>query len=349
MGIRIAINGFGRIGRCIARAHNALSTQEKKKMPIVAINTTCCDVNGLAHLFEYDSNHGCFKEEIKVDGNTLDYGDGIIKVLNYDKPADIPWSNMEVDLVLECSGIFNTFDKASQHLDAGAKFVLISAPCQGCNNTMICSINDFILQDMLLKPKSDKQNRVLSAGSCTTNAFMPILYPLHHEIGIEMGFVNTIHAYTNDQNLLDNTHKDLRRARSAACSMIPTSTGVSNLIPKLIPDLEGKIGASAIRVPIPNVSLIDFTFVTKQPIKEDKISEIMINFSQKVPDIVAINKKKLVSIDFNHTTHSTIFDITQTTVSNAKFCRVASWYDNEWAFAHRMLDITKKIQALGLR
>jgi glyceraldehyde 3-phosphate dehydrogenase len=348
MSIRIAINGLGRIGRCFLRAHSMMPLSIRKKMPIVAINTGSPDVKSLIHLLKYDSTHGIWERQIKdITSSSFDYGDGEILLSGHRNLEEINWKKLKVDVVLECSGIFNDVEKVSKHITAGAQFVLVSAPCKNCQNTVILSVNDELLQTISEKQQKkthiNKKDKILSIGSCTTNAFVPILYPLHNNIGIEGGFITTVHAYTGDQKLLDGSHKDKRRGRSAACSIIPTSTGVGKLIGTIIPELEGKIGAAAMRVPVPNVSLIDFSFKAKRDTSVDEINNTIKAAEKKHPNIISVTEEELVSIDFNHTTHSSIFDTSQTAVCNKRFCRIVSWYDNEWGFVHRMLDTLTKI------
>lgn len=340
---RVAINGFGRIGRCILRAYAERPTEAKRTIQIVAINTASGDVESMIHLLKYDSTHGIFTQDTRVkNANMLTINDEDISVSFYKEPSHIPWSKLGVDLVLECSGAFNAMHSVTKHIDSGAKFVLVSAPCKGCENTIICGINDEIIPTLL--SRHEGCNNIMSAGSCTTNALIPILHPIHQNFSIETGFVTTIHAYTSDQNLLDGMHISKTRARAAACSIIPTSTGVNQLVSTFFPDLAGKINATAIRVPVQNVSLIDFTFRVRRPTTKTQITNIMAAFAKKIPHILSINEEELVSVDFNHTKYSAIFDATQTYISSdGLFCRVAAWYDNEWGFANRMLDIASKI------
>lgn len=349
--MRIAINGFGRIGRCFIRAHSMLPADIKSTIPIVAINTNRGDVEHIAHLLKYDSTHGIFPKNVRITQDTINYDDGVVHVSTHRDPTLIPWKKMGVDLVLECSGVFNDVEAAAGHIYSGANSVLVSAPCKGCTNTIIYGINNDILYDVNASSASQTNvhNCIFSAGSCTTNAFIPILHQLHSKIGVRAGFVTTVHSYTSDQNLLDGTHADKRRARSAACSMIPTSTGVSKLVSQILPDLAGLIGAAAIRVPTQNVSLVDFVFHAKRPTNPSEILQAVAEMASNIPNVVAINYEELVSVDFNHTTYSTIFDSTQTIVSGETLCRVVAWYDNEWGFVHRMLDIVLLMKAIGLK
>ncbi len=343
--MRIGINGFGRIGRCIMRAHSDLPLNIAQSIPIVAINSSTNKAEDITHLLKYDSIHGVWNQKINYSDNCFEYGSGNkVNLLNCSNPADIPWKDFEVDLVLECSGNFNSKEQAAKHLSRdGASWVLVSAPCKNVENTIILGVNDLTLQKVALSNKNitdfSPESRVLSAGSCTTNCLAPIAKALNDNLGIVNGFLTTIHAYTNDQQLLDSRHKDKRRSRAAAMSMIPTSTGAAKSIGEVIPELAGKIDGIAIRVPIPNVSIIDLTFQSLRDTTEEEINDIINAASKKYPNIIKINNEELVSVDFNHSSYSAIFDATQTRVVNKSFCRVAAWYDNEWGFANRMLDI----------
>ena len=251
-----------------------------------------------------------------------------------------------MDIVLECSGHFNSVEKATKHLEAGARFVIVSAPCKDCKNTLIRGVNDETIDQMIKENQNEEQNaetRILSLGSCTTNACIPLLEPLQKKIGIEQGFITTVHSYTNDQRLLDGTHKDKRRARAAANSIIPTSTGVSKMISKILPDLAGKIEAAAIRVPTPNVSLIDFTFSAARITTAEEIVKVLKEKADQEPGIIGLTDEELVSIDFNHSTYSTILDVKETKVIENKFVRLLTWYDNEWGFVSRMVEAVTKL------
>lgn len=339
MKFRLGINGFGRIGRCLLRAHSELPADIKSKMPIVALNSGTDDPAELAYLLKYDSTHGVWNKNIDADNNTksFSYGDGDIKTFNYSEPGNIPWKEIGVDIVLECSGRFNNVESSSQHFKGGAKFVIVSAPCDGCENNIIVSVNESNVNQIKQHPES-----VISVGSCTTNALLPLVYFLDNALDITEGYMTTVHAYTNDQNILDARHKDRYRSRAAAVSMIPTSTGVSKMLGKIIPKLKGKIQGNAIRVPVHNVSLIDFVFSTEKKADPNLILKIIQEAALRYPDVVSINQEKLVSVDFNHTRYSTIFDATQTSVGESgRFIKIAAWYDNEWGFVNRMLDVVK--------
>jgi glyceraldehyde 3-phosphate dehydrogenase len=327
--IRLAINGLGRIGRCIIRAAAELN---KSGIEIVAANGTTKPEDYIS-LLKYDSVHGTYNNEIKCENGYIHIGKNKIKILSETNPELIPWDKLNVDIVLECTGKFTNKLDASKHLKAGAKKVIVSAPCQDADATIVYGVNNQALT---------KECEVISIGSCTTNALAPIAKILNDNIGIEDGYMTTIHSYTNDQNLLDNRHKDPRRARACALSMIPTSTGAAKAIGLVIPELSGKLGGSAVRVPTPNVSLIDFVFNAKRNTNKNEINQYIAEAAKSsFKDIIAITETTLVSIDFNHNPHSSIFDPFETQVINNKLVRVVSWYDNEWGFAVRMIDVAK--------
>ncbi len=327
MTIRVAINGFGRIGRMVLRA---LAENNRKDVQVVAIN----DLGSLdsnAHLFKYDSVHGRFQGIVKTDGNTLDVGLGPIQVLAEPNPEKLPWGAMNIDLVMECSGRFTSKTDASKHLAAGAKRVLVSAPADGADLTVVYGVNHTQIK---------AEHQVLSNASCTTNCLAPVAYVLHSAIGIEHGYMTTIHAYTGDQRLVDTLHSDLRRARAACMSMIPSSTGAAKAVGLVLPELKGKLDGTAIRVPTANVSVVDLKFVSKRTTTKEEINQAISHAANgSLKGILSAISEPLVSIDFNHDSHSSNFDLTQTQVIDGTFCRVLSWYDNEWGFANRMCDV----------
>jgi glyceraldehyde 3-phosphate dehydrogenase len=326
MSVRIAINGFGRIGRLVLRA--ALESG-RRDVDIVAINDIA-PVETNAHLLRFDSVHGRFPGEVKVDGDRIDCGAGPIKVTAIKDPAQLPWRDLGIEIALECSGVFNSKEKASAHLAAGAKRVLVSAPSEGADLTVVYGVNH---------EKLSRDHRVVSNASCTTNCLAPVAKVLNDKVGIEHGFMTTVHAYTNDQPSLDEIHKDLYRARAAAISMIPTSTGAAKAVGLVLPELAGKLDGVAIRVPTPNVSVVDFKFVAKRSTSKDEINAAVVSAAeQQLKGILGYTKQKNVSIDFNHDPHSAIFHMDQTKVLDGTLVRVMSWYDNEWGFSHRMID-----------
>ncbi len=328
MTIRVAINGYGRIGRNILRAH-----YEGKKYPdiqIVAIN----DLGNVAtnvYLTRFDSTHGKFPGEVSVAGNDMVVNGDKIKVIAERNPKNLPWKDLNVDVVFECTGFFTSKETAAGHIEAGAKKVIISAPATGVDATVVYGVNHHTL-----KPS----DTVISNASCTTNCLANIVKPIHEAIGIERGLMNTIHAYTNDQHLLDVYHSDLRRARAAALSMIPTKTGAASAVGLVLPELNGKLDGFAVRVPTANVSVVDFTFIVKRKTSESEIHQAIQKASQgPLQGILAVNEEPLVSIDFNHNPASAIFDTAHTKVSD-QLVKVMAWYDNEWGFSNRMLDVT---------
>src|SRR5229473_2864338 len=327
MAIRVAINGFGRIGRLVMRA--ALEHPEKE-LEIVGINDLG-PVETNAHLLKYDSVHGRFPGEVTTGENWMDAGRGKIRVTAERDPAKLPWKELGVDVALECTGIFTKREQAAKHLEAGAKKVIISAPADGADFTVVLGVN----HDEL-KPS----HTVISNGSCTTNCLAPVAYVLHEGIGIERGFMTTIHSYTGDQSTVDTLHKDLRRARAAALSMIPTSTGAAKAVGLVLPSLKGKLDGTSIRVPTANVSVIDFKFDAARDTSVEEINELMIKAagSNRFKGIIGLNREPTVSCDFNHDPHSSTFDLTQTVVMGKRLARVMSWYDNEWGFSNRMVD-----------
>src|SRR5438477_674214 len=326
MTVRVAINGFGRLGRNILRAR---AESNRRDIEVVAINDLA-PVETNAHLLRYDSVHGRFPGDVKTGPDTIDVGRGPIKVTAIKDPATLPHKDLKVDIALECTGIFTSKDKASAHLAAGAKRVLISAPAGDADITLVYGVNH---------DKLAKDHKVVSNGSCTTNCLAPVAKVLNDAVGIERGFMTTIHSYTNDQPSLDQVHKDLYRARAAALSMIPTSTGAAKAIGLVLPELDGKLDGVAIRVPTANVSAIDFKFVAKRPTSKDEINGAVVRASeQQLKGVLTYTDQKNVSIDFNHDPHSSIFHMDQTKVMDGTFVRVMSWYDNEWGFSNRMID-----------
>ena len=302
MSVRVAINGFGRIGRNILRAH----------------------------LLKYDSVHGKFPADVKVSGNDLDVGQGPIKVTSIRDPKDLPWKELDVDIAMECTGIFTSREKASMHLDAGAKRVLVSAPASGVDLTVVYGVNH---------QKISKDHLVISNASCTTNCLAPIAMALNNGVGINQGFMTTIHSYTGDQPTLDTMHSDLYRSRAAAGNMIPTSTGAAKAVGLVLPELNGKLDGVSVRVPTQNVSVVDFKFNASRSTSVDEINNIIkVSANEGLKNILGFTDEPLVSSDFNHDARSSIFHMDQTKVMDNTFVRVLSWYDNEWGFSNRMSD-----------
>jgi glyceraldehyde 3-phosphate dehydrogenase len=334
MAIRVAINGFGRIGRNVLRA---IYEAKRNDIEVVAVNDLG-PVETNAHLLRYDSVHGRFPHEVKVDGDTINIGNGKIKVTAERDPAKLPWKDLGVDIALECTGIFTSKDKASAHLTAGAKRVLVSAPADGADLTVVYGVNH---------DKITKDHIVVSNASCTTNCLAPVAKVLNDAFGIEKGFMTTIHAYTGDQPTLDTMHKDLYRARAAAMSMIPTSTGAAKAVGLVLPELKGKLDGVSIRVPTPNVSVIDFKFVSKKPVTVDEVNAALVAAANgPLKGILASTTEPLVSIDLNHNPASSTFALDQTKVIEGNLVRVMSWYDNEWGFSNRMADTAVAIGKL---
>ncbi|HVZ04695.1 type I glyceraldehyde-3-phosphate dehydrogenase [Hyphomicrobium sp.] len=326
MTVKVAINGFGRIGRNVLRA---IIESGRKDIEVVAINDLG-PVETNAHLLRFDSVHGRFPQEVKVSGDTIDAGRGPMKVTAIKNPAELPHKALGVDIALECTGIFTAKEKAKAHLDAGAKRVLVSAPAEGADLTVVFGVNH---------DKLTKEHLVVSNASCTTNCLAPVAKVLHDFVGIDKGFMTTIHAYTGDQPTLDTLHKDLYRARAAAMSMIPTSTGAAKAVGLVLPELNGRLDGTSIRVPTPNVSVVDFKFVAKRETTKDEINAaIQRAASQELKGILGVTDQPNVSIDFNHDSRSSIFHLDQTKVLDGKLVRVLSWYDNEWGFSNRMAD-----------
>ena len=329
MTVRVAINGFGRIGRLVLRA---AYESRRDDIELVGINDLG-PVETNAHLLRYDSVHGRFPGEVSTGEGWMDIGRGKIRVTAERDPAKLPWKKLGVDVALECTGIFTKREAAAKHLEAGAKRVIISAPADGADLTVVMGVNH---DD--LKPAHE----IISNASCTTNCLAPVAYVLHRGIGIERGYMTTIHSYTGDQSLQDTLHSDLRRARAAALSLIPTSTGAAKAVGLVLPALMGKLDGTAIRVPTANVSLIDFKFDAARETSSDEVNALMEDAakSNRLRGIVGINKALTVSVDFNHDPHSSVFDVTQTQVLDKRFVRVLSWYDNEWGFSNRMVEVT---------
>ena len=326
MAVRVAINGFGRIGRNVLRA---IIESGRTDIEVVAINDLG-PVETNAHLFRFDSVHGRFNGTVTVDGDTIDVGRGPIKVTAVRDPAELPHAAMGVDIALECTGIFTSKDKASAHIKAGAKKVIISAPGDGADKTIVYGINHHTLT---------KEDVVISNASCTTNCLAPLAYVLHKEFGIEKGMMTTIHSYTGDQPTLDTMHKDLYRGRAAALSQIPTSTGAAKAIGLVLPELKGKLDGVSIRVPTPNVSCVDFKFISKRNVTADEINAVVKKYADgELKGILGYTEQANVSIDFNHDPHSSTMALDQTKVMDGNFVSVLSWYDNEWGFSNRMAD-----------
>jgi glyceraldehyde 3-phosphate dehydrogenase len=328
MAIRVAINGFGRIGRLVFRA---AMEHPSREIEVVGVNDLG-PVETNAHLLRYDSVHGRYPHEVTTGENWLDAGRGKVRVTAERDPAKLPWKELGVDVALECTGVFTKREGAAKHLEAGAKKVIVSAPADGADMTVVMGVNQ-----EELKPA----HQVISNASCTTNCLAPVAYVLHQGIGIERGYMTTIHAYTSDQSLQDTLHSDLRRARAAAQSLIPTSTGAARAVGLVLPALKGKLDGTAIRVPTANVSLIDFKFDSARETSADEINTLMEDAakSNRLKGIIGINKAPTVSVDFNHDPHSSTFDVTQTQVLDKRFVRVLSWYDNEWGFSNRMVEV----------
>ena len=326
MTVKVAINGFGRIGRNVLRA---IVESGRTDIEVVAINDLG-PVETNAHLMRFDSVHGRFPHEVKVHGDTLDCGRGPIKVTAIKDPAALPHGAMGVDIAMECTGIFTARDKAALHLAAGARRVLVSAPAEGADLTVVFGVNH---------QKLTREHLVVSNASCTTNCLVPVAKVLHDVVGISHGFMTTIHSYTGDQPTLDTMHKDLYRGRAAALSMIPTSTGAAKAVGLVLPELNGKLDGSSIRVPTPNVSVVDFKFVASRNTTVAEINAAIKAAAEgPLKNILGFTMSHNVSIDFNHDPHSSIFHMEQTKVMEGNFVRILSWYDNEWGFSNRMSD-----------
>jgi glyceraldehyde 3-phosphate dehydrogenase len=326
MTVKVAINGFGRIGRNILRA---IVESGRDDIEVVAVNDLA-PVETNAHLLRFDSVHGRFPSTVKVEGDAIVVDSKRIRVTAIKNPAELPHRELGVDIALECTGIFTSKEKAKAHLEAGAKRVIVSAPAEGADLTVVYGVNH---------DKLTPEHLVISNASCTTNCLAPVAKVLHDAIGIEKGFMTTIHSYTNDQPSLDQVHKDLYRARAAALSMIPTSTGAAKAVGLVLPELNGKLDGTSIRVPTPNVSVIDFKFIAKRETSKDEVNGAVKRAAeQQLKGVLGTTDQPNVSIDFNHDPHSSIFHLDQTKVLDGTLVRVMSWYDNEWGFSNRMAD-----------
>ena len=325
--VRVAINGFGRIGRNILRAIHESGRQD---IEVVAVNDLG-PVETNAHLLRFDSVHGRFPHEVRVEGDMINVGSEKFKVTAVKDPSQLPWKELGVDIAMECTGIFTSKEKASAHLTAGAKRVIVSAPADGADKTIVYGVNHKSLT---------KDDMVISNASCTTNCLVPVVKVLHDAIGVEKGMMTTIHSYTNDQPSLDQMHKDLYRARAAALSMIPTSTGAAKAVGLVMPELKGKLDGISVRVPTPNVSVVDLKFIAKRATTVEEINNAIkaAAASGALKGILGFTDKPNVSIDFNHDPRSSIFHLDQTKVMDGTFVSILSWYDNEWGFSNRMSD-----------
>ena len=327
MSYRVAINGFGLIGRLTLRA---LLEKDPNDIKVVAINDLG-NLDGNLHLFKYDSVHGTFTQDINKSSQTVKIGNNDIQFLSEPDPININWSELKIDLVVECTGFFTKRDDAQKHLSSGSKKVLISAPATNPDITVVYGINhDSIKED----------HKIISNGSCTTNCLAPLAFLIEKSLGIESGYMTTVHAVTGDQNTIDTIHKDLRRARNSLISIIPTSTGAARAVSEVLPNLKGKIDGSAIRVPTVNVSLVDFKFFSKRETSEDDLNNLFLKAEKdSFQNIIQTTSEPLVSNDFNHNPNSAIVDLSETKVLNKKFCRILAWYDNEWGFSNRLVDV----------
>jgi glyceraldehyde 3-phosphate dehydrogenase len=335
MAVRVAVNGFGRIGRLTMRA---AFESGRTDLEFVAINDLG-PVDANAYLLKYDSIHGPFPGKVRASGSSsMVVGNKLLKVFAERDPAKLPWGSLGVDVVLECTGRFTKRDAAARHIEAGAKRVLISAPATNADLTVVYGVNH---------DKLKKSHTVVSNASCTTNCLAPVASVLHKVIGIEYGYMTTIHAYTGDQRLVDTLHSDIRRSRAAAMSMIPTTTGAARAVGLVLPTLAGKLDGTAIRVPTANVSLVDLTFTSKRKTSPEEINSAIVKASKGMLNgILAVCDEPLVSSDFNHNPASSVFDLTQTQVIEERFCRVLAWYDNEWGFSNRMGDTAARMGKL---
>ncbi len=326
MAIKIGINGFGRIGRMVLRS---IIENNRKDIEVVAINNRA-NSEVSSFLLKHDTIHGELKAKIKHSEKSITINEKVISIVHETEISKIDWKKHKVDIVLECTGKFNTKEKSAQHINSGAKKVIVSAPCRGATN-IVFGVNQKILRE---------SDQVISAASCTTNCLAPVAKVINDNFGIERGFMTTIHSYTADQILLDNSHKDLRRSRSATNSMIPTTTGATKSLGDVIPDLKDKIEGISIRVPTPNVSLVEFVFTSKKNISNKEINNMLINSSKaELKNILGTSNEPLVSSDFNHNPHSAIVDLSLTKVVDSKMGKISAWYDNEWGFACRMCDL----------
>ena len=329
--MKIAINGFGRIGRLTLRA---ILENNKNNLEVVAINDLG-DMNSNIHLFKYDSVHGIFKQDIKIFEDYIEINEKKIRFYSERNPLTLPWNKLNIDLVIESTGFFTDRDSSHKHIEAGAKKILISAPGKNPDLTVVYGVNHNMISS---------KHKIISNGSCTTNCLAPIAHVLDNDLEILSGYMTTVHSVTGDQKTIDTFHKDLRRARNSSISMIPTSTGAAKAVGEVLPNLKGKLDGSAIRVPTANVSLIDFTFQTRKETSPEKINRLLTDASKnQLTNILSVSSVPLVSIDFNHNPHSSIVDLSETKVINGTFCRVLSWYDNEWGFSNRLVDVANKM------
>ncbi|MBN07186.1 MAG: type I glyceraldehyde-3-phosphate dehydrogenase [Rhodospirillaceae bacterium] len=334
MALKVAINGFGRIGRLVYRAILESGTSEVKVACINDLGPT--EAN--AHLLKYDTVHGILPTNVAIHGDTIDAGQGPVRVTAEQDPAKLPWKELDIDVALECTGFFANKEAASAHLKAGAKRVLISAPAKDADITVVYGVNSNELS---------ADHTIVSNASCTTNCLAPVAHVMHREFGIERGFMTTIHSFTGDQRTVDTLHSDLHRARAASVSMIPTSTGAARAVGLVLPELNGKLDGTSIRVPTPNVSVIDFKFVPGKAASVESVNgAISAAAAGDLRGVLSTNDVHLVSSDFNHNPHSSIFDLPETQVIDGQFVRVLSWYDNEWGFSNRMVDTARAIGAL---
>ena len=335
MKTRVAINGFGRIGRLVLRA---FVEQQRQDMEVVLLNSPGA-TEVMAHLLEFDSTHGKFSHPITFDEDWIDVGGGRIKVTHERDPANLPHAELDVDVVLECSGRFNSREKSAAHVAAGAKKVLVSAPASNADFTVVYGVNHEHMR---------AEHQIVSNASCTTNCLAPMAKVMNDTFGLISGNMTTIHAYTGDQNILDNSHKDLRRARAGARSIVPTTTGAAKAVGLVLPELDGKLDGSAVRVPTENVSVVDLHFYAREACDRDSVNAALSAAAQgPMQGVMSVNTLPLVSIDFNHDSHSCVADLTQTQVQADRFVRIMGWYDNEWGFANRMLDTTAHMASLG--
>lgn len=329
--LRIAINGFGRIGRMVLRS---IIEYKRKDLKVIAVND-CGNFNTLLHLFKYDSVHGKLLSDITISNNYLSFGSGSIKIFSESRCEKLPWEKLNIDLVIDCSGQLKDKNKLIKHINAGAKKVIVSTIIDDADLTVIYGINHNLIE---------KDHKILSNASCTSNCLIPIIYALHDNIGIKSGHMTSIHAYTNGQSLVDSTHRDFRRARAVNNSIIPSTTNASKAIELVFPKLKNKIYCSAIRVPIPNVSMIEFNFISQSKTTLESINNILLKYSKDdLKNIIECTNIPLVSIDFTHNANSSIIDLTQTHVTENHLCTVASWYDNEWGYANRICDVANYI------
>ena len=334
MAVKVAINGFGRIGRLALRA---IIESNRKDIDVVAINDLGSSKFN-AHLLQYDSVHGTLSKKVTAKKSSINIGKKSIKIFSERNPEDLPWGDLGIDIVMECTGIFTSKEKAQMHLKAGSKRVLISAPASGADITVVYGVNH---------KKIRKSHKIISNASCTTNCLAPVAKVLNKLCGINQGYMTTVHAFTGDQSILDTLHSDERRARASSVSIIPASTGAAKAVGLVLPELLGKLDGTAVRVPTPNVSMIDLVFNSKKRIDADAINNAMIKASKNdLKGVLGVENKPLVSIDYNHNSLSSIFDLTQTQVVKGRLGRVLSWYDNEWGFANRMSDTAAVIGKL---